>query len=105
MNEINIRHTKWDTFIREVFFEDNNWGVINITWAQVLFTIKKKYTDEVVLLQSPAIIDWALWKATINAWEIDLNLGVYYYDIEWTQNWTVRTIIKWEFIITFEVTF
>jgi hypothetical protein len=102
-----LKHTKWDTFIKNITI--NSWWVaMDLTWAEIVFSIKEKYSDtEYVLTQTAEIIDATAWKCKIEftSTQMDLMLKSYYYDIQITDStWKVDTPLKWNLIITYNVT-
>ena len=105
---MNINHTKGDTFIRNLTFKDSSWSVIDITWSIIVFSLKEKISDIPVFIQQNAQITDALnWEAVVIISNTTMNIDIwnYYYDIQWTDlNSVVRTVLKWSFTISYEVT-
>lgn len=106
--EKNIKHTRWDTFQRNLNFKDKNQVAIDLTGSEIKFSIKNKFTDTSYIINHTAtIINNIGWIAEIKiAWSImDIDTWTYYYDIEWTDSsWFIRTILKGNIIIDYHVT-
>ena len=96
--------TKWNTFSTWLVLKEDG-EVKEITW-DLFFTLKKNYVDEEVIINKQLqIINAQEWEAslTLDASELDLPPDLYYYDIEYTFSWTVYTLIKGKFQITYKV--
>lgn len=104
----NLSHTKSDTFIKNISFKDGDWVAIDITWSEIIFTIKENIDDETALLQSEfTLTDAENWLAEIiiSSEDMWLDVGSYFFDIQWTDSiGIVRTVMKGNFLITYEIT-
>ena len=104
----NISHTKSDTFIKNISFKDSNGVAIDITSSTILFTIKANIEDVDPLIQQAfTITDAENWLAevVIPAATMDIDIGTYRFDIQWTDSASiVRTVLKGILIITYEIT-
>jgi len=104
----NFTHTKWDTFEQILTFKDKNWVAIDLNGSEIKFSVKKKLTDTVYIINHTATItDYVNWTAEIKIdWDfIDMEVGTYYYDIQWTDStWFIRTLLKWNLTIDYHVT-
>lgn len=103
-----ISHTKGDTFIRNITFKDANWDAIDITSSIIKFSLKRDISSEIALISEDVIITDAInWLAEIQINSSLMNIANwgYFYDIQWTDNeWIIRTVLKWNFTITYEIT-
>ena len=104
----NISHTKSDTFIKNMTFKDADWTVIDITSSVITFTIKTNIDDVTPLIQADfTITDATGWLARLKipSAEMWLDVGAYFFDMQWVDSLSiVRTIMKGNFIITYEIT-
>jgi hypothetical protein len=103
-----ISHTRKDTFIRTLSFKDSLGAAINLTGANVKFTIKTNVSDTNPLLQATAVVPspaTGVGTVTFTAAQMDLAEGVYWYDIQLTDAAsTVTTVLKDSFTVTYNVT-
>lgn len=106
--ELNITHTRWDTYIINMVFTDSTDAIINLTGSTIIFSLKTNLEDEESLITQHAILtDPTHWKAkiTISATNMEKSTWVYWYDIQFTDSiWTVITPLKWQFNLTYDVT-
>lgn len=104
----NLSHIKWDTFLKTLAFTESDWTVVDITGSTIIFSLKDKVNDETArITENWALTDAVNWEATIliDNDTMNIDVGNYYYDIEWTDwTWIVRTVIKWKFTITNDIT-
>ena len=104
----NITHTRSDTFIKSISFKDSTWKPIDLTGSNILFTVKVKIDDVWNVLQQAFILTDPLnWLADvqIDAATMSLDIWNYIFDIQWTDSaWIVKTVLKGNFLITYEVT-
>jgi len=103
-----IKHTRWDTFIRSVRIENEDGTPVDITGSTITFSIKNSISDTIYILNKTFnITDAENGKAEIliNWNEMELELKSYYYDIQWIDiNWIITTILKWRFTILYDIT-
>ena len=101
-----IEHIKGDTFVRDLAFVDANNTPINLTGGSIIFTVKKCKDDTVNVVQQSAVITNAtggLAKITINPLNIDL--GEYFYDIQFTDSTgVITTVVRDTLTITYQIT-
>ena len=108
MTEYDIIHTRGDSYIQNYTFKDTDWTPINLHWASIKMTIKTNINDTSALLSSDfVIINESLWTAKVSftPTQMKLDLKSYYYDVQFIDSiWTITTLLKWAFIITYEIT-
>ena len=108
MIDIDIIHTKGDTFIKHFTFTDNAWDPINLTWSVTKMTIKENVEDSVPLLQKEFDIISAIWwtsKIVFSSAQMTIDTKNYYYDIQFRDSdLNITTLLKWRFILTYEIT-
>lgn len=101
-----IEHIKGDTFVRDLAFTDSNGTAINLTGSSIVFTVKAKKEDTVAVISQTAVITNAsggLAKITINP--LDIALGEYYYDIQFTDSTgVITTVVRDMLTITYQIT-
>lgn len=104
----NISHTKSDTFIKNISFKDSTGIAIDITASTIVFSVKNAIDDiGTVLQQVFTLTDPTNWLAMVQIDAANMNLAVwtYLFDIQWTDwTWIVKTVMKGNFIITYEIT-
>lgn len=106
--EQDISHTRGDTFNRTIKFTDAS-GALDITGSTVVFSIKKQVDDatpyftKTFTISNPTEGEAVL---TITATESkSFEIGTYVYDIQWTDsNGNVKTVLKGNFTVTYDVT-
>ena len=108
MAAFDITHTQWDTYLQNYSFTDNAWDAIDITWAVIVMSIKQNIADAAVLLTATFthISDvWWTASVTFTPAQMALALNSYWYDVSFQDStWVITTLLKWSFIVTFDVT-
>lgn len=102
-----LSHIRADTLILPLAFSSNS-VAIDLTGSTIIFSVKENIGDSTYKVQKTATLTNAVgWLAEIKATSSEMNLpvGVYYYDIQWTDSiGTVRTFLYGAFTISYQVT-
>lgn len=105
-----ITHYRWDDYVQNIICRDKTtWNPIDLTWCTVKFSIKRYETDTEYVYTWTATITNAVW------WVAQINIShtvtenwlpqSCYYDIQYTNSsWKVETVVKDNFIITYDIT-
>lgn len=86
--------------------------------SEAVFSCKKEVADTAYVFQFNKSVDGAITKVDYDAQTDEttylvkipaqgtatLDLGTYYYDLQLTYNYTIITILKGKFVVTFDVT-
>lgn len=105
-----IKHTRGDTFIRNMTFADASGTPIDLTGSVIKFTVKKSYDDTEASVSSTAIVSepttgQARIVVAASTMRGLTSVDAYYYDIQWTDSTgVVKTVLKGKFLNTFDVT-
>lgn len=109
MTEVNLQHTRWDTFVLPITIKAD-WVVVNLTWSTLTFSVRESIVTWSTLIFSCSwdIINASLWQAEINVDFSTMNsiaMGDYFYDVEMVDSlWVKLTILKWKLTIKYDVT-
>jgi len=95
-----ISKVKGDTYARSLVFKDKVWTAINLTGSLIKFSVKNKPSDTSYILQETlTITDAVWWKASLSA-AMNMDVGSYVYDFEWTQSTGIKTTLElWKLTI------
>lgn len=87
-----MKISRWDQYPLDVTLKDQDWIVVDLTWATVRFTVRKSATindtDDTTAVISKIINSFSsptLWVFTINFVESDtatLDIWDYYFDVQ-----------------------
>lgn len=110
MTEINLVHTRWDTFTLPITVKAG-WVAMDLTWATLKFSIRVSVENlsEAVVYTCPwTLVDAVNWKAKIAISYTNMDsiaMDEYFYDVEMIDSVGDKlTILKWKLTIKYDVT-